>query len=175
VYGFGASAHLTAQLALAQGDEVHVLTRGAGAQRLALELGAVSAGDAYDSPPVPLDAAILFAPVGDLVPVALEALDRGGTLVVAGIHLSDVPVLDYQRHLFLEKRLTTVTANTRADGEDLLRLATRLSVGASVTAYPFDRADVALDDLATGGVTGVAVLTGWSGAGGAGSVSGGAA
>ncbi|MFC8504376.1 zinc-dependent alcohol dehydrogenase family protein [Pedococcus sp. NPDC057267] len=162
LYGFGASAHLTAQVALAQGAEVHVLTRGARARLMALELGAASAGDAYDEPPVPLDAAIVFAPVGDLVPVALEALDRGGSLVLAGIHLSDVPVLDYQRHLFLEKRLTTVTANTRADGEELLRLAGRLQVRAQVTSYPFEQADAALDDLATGRVTGVAVLAGWS-------------
>ncbi|WP_460933082.1 zinc-dependent alcohol dehydrogenase family protein [Phycicoccus ginsengisoli] len=162
VYGFGASAHLTAQLAIAQGAEVHVLTRGAQARQLASELGATSVGDAYDAPPAPLDAAIVFAPVGDLVPVALEALDRGGSLVLAGIHVTDVPVLDYQRHLFLEKRLTSVTANTRADGEDLLRLARRLSVTASVTAYPFEQADVALDDLAEGRMTGVGVLTGWS-------------
>ena len=111
---------------------------------------------------MPLDAAIVFAPVGDLVPVALEALDRGGCLVLAGIHLSDVPALDYQRHLFLEKRVTTVTANTRTDGEELLRLAGRLSVSARVTTYPFEQADTALDDLATGRMTGVAVLSGWS-------------
>jgi len=165
LYGFGASAHLTAQLALGQGAEVHVLTRGAGARELALSLGAASAGDAYDAPPVPLDAAVVFAPVGDLVPVALEALDRGGTLVLAGIHLTDVPPLDYQRHLFLEKRLTSVTANTRADGEELLRLAVALSVAASVTTYPFEQADVALEDLSSGRLTGVAVLSGWSPAG----------
>jgi propanol-preferring alcohol dehydrogenase len=162
LYGFGASAHLTAQLALAQGSEVHVLTRGEGARELALSLGAASAGDAYDAPPVPLDAAILFAPVGDLVPVALEALDRGGSLVLAGIHLSDVPALDYQRHLFLEKRLTSVTANTRADGEELLRLASALAVAPTVTTYPFEQADAALEDLSSGRVTGVAVLSGWS-------------
>ena len=96
IYGFGASAHLTAQLAIAQGLEVHVLTRGESARRLALELGAASAGDAAAEPPVPLDGAILFAPAGELVPVALAALDQGGTLAVAGIHLSDIPVLNYQ-------------------------------------------------------------------------------
>ena len=96
LYGFGASAHLTAQLAIAQGLEVHVLTRGSAARRLALELGAASAGDATAEPPVPLDGAILFAPVGELVPVALAALDQGGTLAVAGIHLSDIPALNYQ-------------------------------------------------------------------------------
>ena len=158
IYGFGASAHLTTQLALAQGAEVHVLTRGESARRLALELGAASAGEAYADPPVPLDAAIIFAPAGDLVPPALAALARGGSLVLAGIHLSEIPALDYQRHLFLEKRLTSVTANTRADGEELFRLAARLHPWAAVTTYPFTAADRALDDLATGTVTGVAVL-----------------
>ncbi len=158
VYGFGASAHLTAQLAVAQGAEVHVLTRGADAQALALELGAASAGGAYDAPPVPLDAAVLFAPVGDLVPVALEALGPSGTLAVAGIHLSDVPVLDYRRHLFRERTLTSVTANTRADGDALLRLAAAIRIHPRVTTYPFDDAPRALSDLERGLVTGVAVL-----------------
>jgi alcohol dehydrogenase, propanol-preferring len=158
IYGFGASAHLTAQLALAQGAEVHVLTRGADAQALALELGAASAGDAYARPPVPLDAAILFAPVGDLVPVALEALDASGTLAVAGIHLSDVPTLHYQRHLFRERTLTSVTANTRADGDELMRLAVALDVRPRVTVYPFGDAPQALFDLERGLVTGAAVL-----------------
>ncbi len=159
LYGFGASAHLTAQIAIAQGGEVHVLTRGDEARRLALELGAASAGEAYGSPPVPLDAAILFAPVGDLVPVAMAALDQGGTLAVAGIHLSDIPVISYQRELFREKTLTSVTANTRADGEELLRLATALHVTPRVTTYPLSAADRAIDDLADGAVTGAAVLT----------------
>jgi propanol-preferring alcohol dehydrogenase len=159
LYGFGASAHLTCQIAVAQGAEVHVLTRGAAARRLALALGASSAGEASEAPPVALDAAILFAPAGELVPAALEALDRGGRLVLAGIHLSDIPVLDYQRHLFLERSLTSVTANTRADGEELLRLAEALGVSAQVTTYPFAEADRALEDLASGAATGVAVLT----------------
>jgi propanol-preferring alcohol dehydrogenase len=159
IYGFGASAHLTAQIALAQGAEVHVLTRGREARELAVELGAASAGEAYGSPPVPLDSAILFAPVGDLVPVAMAALDQGGTLAVAGIHLTDVPALDYQRELFRERTLTSVTANTRADGEELLRLATTLHVTPTVTTYPLSAADRALDDLADGMVTGAAVLT----------------
>lgn len=158
IYGFGGSAHITAQVAIAQGAEVHVLTRDAAARELALSLGAASAGEAYDAPPVLLDAAIVFAPVGDLVPPALEALDRGGTLALAGIHLSDVPVLDYQRHLFRERTLTSVTSNTRADGEELLRLAPRLGVTATTTPYPLDRADAALDDLAADRVHGAAVL-----------------
>jgi len=158
IYGFGASAHLTAQVAVAQGAEVHVLTRGTGARELALELGAASAGGPYDVPPVPLDSAIVFAPAGELVPVALQALEPGGTLAVAGIHLSDIPSLDYQRHLFREKTLTSVTANTRADGEELLRLAVALGVTAHVTPYPFTEADEALADLAAGRLTGAAVL-----------------
>ncbi len=159
IYGFGASAHLTAQIALAQGAELHVLTRGEGARRLALELGAASAGEAYAAPPVPLDAAIVFAPVGDLVPVALEALDAGGTLALAGIHLSDIPTLDYQRHVFRERTLTSVTSNTRRDGEELLRLAARLRVRPTTTTYPLEHADAALRDLAHGEITGAAVLT----------------
>jgi propanol-preferring alcohol dehydrogenase len=158
IYGFGASAHLTAQIALAAGAEVHVLTRGEEARRLALDLGAASASAAYAAPPVLLDAAIVFAPAGELVPVALEALDRGGSLVTAGIHMSDIPPLDYGRHLFLEKRLTSVTANTRADGARLLTLAARLGVRAHVTTYSFAQADTALEDLAHGRVAGVAVL-----------------
>ncbi len=158
IYGFGASAHITAQIAIAQGAEVHVLTRDAAARELATSLGAASAAGAYDAPPAPLDAAIVFAPVGDIVLPALEALDRGGTLAVAGIHLSDIPRLDYQRHLFRERTLTSVTSNTRADGEELLRLAPRLGVTATVTPYPFDKADVALDDLAADRVHGAAVL-----------------
>jgi propanol-preferring alcohol dehydrogenase len=158
IYGFGASAHLTAQLAVAQGYEVHVLTRGEPARRLAMELGAVSAGDAADQPPVPLDGAVLFAPAGELVPVALEALDQGSTLAVAGIHLSDIPALDYQRHLFRERTLTSVTANTRADGEEFLRLASAVGIAPHVITYPFGEADRALDDVATGALTGAAVL-----------------
>lgn len=158
IYGFGASAHLTAQLAIAQGYEVHVLTRGEPARRLALELGAASAGAAADQPPVPLDGAVLFAPAGELVPVALAALDQGGTLAVAGIHLSDIPALDYQRHLFRERTLTSVTANTRSDGEELLRLAAAIGVSPRVTTYAFNDADRALSDLAEGALTGAAVL-----------------
>jgi alcohol dehydrogenase, propanol-preferring len=158
LYGFGASAHLTAQLAVAEGAEVHVLTRGEDAQRLALELGAASAGDAYDAPPVPLDSAILFAPVGNLVLPALAALADGGTLAVAGIHLTDIPEMDYRRHLFRERTLTSVTANTRRDGEELLTLAARLGIRPRTTAYPFEAADEVLEDLARGDLVGAAVL-----------------
>ncbi len=158
LYGFGASAHLTAQVALARGVEVHVLTRGAAARRLAADLGAASVGRADDAPPVPLDSAIVFAPAGELVPVALAALEQGGTLALAGIHLTDIPSMSYAEHLFRERTLTSVTANTRADGEALLRLAPALGVTAQVQRYPFAEAERALGDLAAGQVTGVAVL-----------------
>ncbi|MFF0062515.1 zinc-dependent alcohol dehydrogenase family protein [Streptomyces sp. NPDC005279] len=156
IYGFGASAHLTAQLAVARGAEVHVVTRSPLAQRLALELGAASAGEG--APPRPLDAAILFAPAGRLVPVALEALDRGGTLAIAGIYLSAVPPLDYDRHLFQERTVRSVTANTREDGRAFLAEAARLRPTVRVTRYPMRRADQALRDLAAGRIVGVAVL-----------------
>jgi propanol-preferring alcohol dehydrogenase len=158
LYGFGASAHLTAQLAMARGATVHVLTRAEEARRLALELGVASAGGAYDAPPEPLDAAILFAPVGDLVPVGLAALDRGGTLAVAGIHLSDIPVLNYAQHLFQERTLRSVTANTRADGRAYLAEVAGLPLHVQSVVYPFVEADRALTDLAADCVTGVAVL-----------------
>jgi alcohol dehydrogenase, propanol-preferring len=158
IYGFGASAHLTAQVAMAQGASVHVLTRSRAAQELATSLGAASVGGAHDPPPRPLDAAILFAPVGDLVPVALAALDRGGTLAIAGIHLSDIPSLEYQRHLFGERTLRSVTANTRDDGSAFLALAGRHRLRVSTTAYPMAQADAALEDLLTDRVNGAAVL-----------------
>ncbi|MFI6394219.1 zinc-dependent alcohol dehydrogenase family protein [Nonomuraea sp. NPDC050547] len=156
VYGFGASAHLTAQAAIALGHTVHVVTRSPAARRLALELGAASAGG--HEPPEPLDAAILFAPVGDLVPPALEALDRGGTLAVAGIHLTGIPALNYDRHLFQERVLRSVTANTRQDGRSYLRLAGQHPPSVKTTAYSFDDAPLALMDLANGQVNGAAVL-----------------
>ena len=158
LYGFGGSAHLTAQVALAQGATLHVLTRGAAAQGLALRLGASSARGAYDSPPEPLDAAILFAPLGDLVPVALRALDRGGVLVVAGIHLSDVPALVYETELFYEKELRSVTSNTRDDGRALLGFAAQHRLDVDAHPYPLDRADEALADLKAGAFAGAAVL-----------------
>lgn len=158
IYGFGASAHLTAQIALAQGAKVHVLTRSEDARRHARDLGAHSAGPADASPPEPLDASIVFAPAGELVPVALEALDRGGTLAIAGIHLSDIPSLNYQRHLFLERQVRSVTANTRADGEEFLALAPRIGLSVTTTPYPMAAADRALADLAADRVTGAAVL-----------------
>jgi propanol-preferring alcohol dehydrogenase len=156
IYGFGSSAHLVAQAAIAQGATVHVVTRSAAARELALELGAASATD--DRPPEPLDSAIIFAPVGGLVPPALEALDRGGTLAVAGIHLSDIPALGYERHLFQERTLRSVTANTRDDGHAYLQHALSHPPEVRDIAYAFEDAARALQDLAKGQVNGTAVL-----------------
>jgi propanol-preferring alcohol dehydrogenase len=159
IYGFGSSAHITAQIALAQGAELYVMTRGEGNRRLAAEVGATWVGGEDERPPVPLSSAIVFAPAGTLVPVALEALDRDGTLALAGIHMSDVPPLDYERHLFYERDLRTVTSNTRRDGEELLGLAARLGVRVHATTYPFAETDRALADLAAGRLSGSAVVT----------------
>jgi len=158
IYGFGGSAHLTAQVAIAQGAEVHVMTRGERAQELALSLGAASAQGASDRPPVALDSAILFAPVGELVLPALEALDRGGTLAIAGIHLSDIPALNYQRHLFQERQVKSVTSNTRADAREFLDFADVHRLHVTSPEYPMERAAEALGDLVAGRISGAAVL-----------------
>lgn len=158
IYGFGGSAHLAAQVAVHQGAVVHVMTRSPAAREQALRLGCASAQGSDDAPPEPLDAALLFAPVGTLVPPALRALERGGTLAIAGIHLSDVPSLVYERHLFYEKRVVSTTANTRQDGEEFLRVAAEIPISVVTTPYDFDDADRALADLAHDRVDGAAVL-----------------
>jgi propanol-preferring alcohol dehydrogenase len=159
IWGFGGSAHLAAQVAMAQGAQVHVFTRGEAARELARSLGVASAQDSFDPPPVQLDSAILFAPVGTLVPPALSALDRGGTLAIAGIYLTDIPELNYERHLFQERQLRSVTSNTRADATEFLTLAERLRIKVTTTPYRFDQADQALSDLAAERVHGAAVLS----------------
>jgi alcohol dehydrogenase, propanol-preferring len=158
IYGFGGSAHLAAQVAIAQGAAVHVFTRAPAARELAIELGAASAQDSFDPSPVPLDSAIIFAPVGEVVPPALRNLDRGGTLAIAGIYLTDIPALNYEDDLFGERTLRSVTSNTRGDAQEFLRLAERLKLKVSVTTYPLDAADQALADLAGDRITGAAVL-----------------
>lgn len=158
IYGFGSSAHLTAELAMASGAAVSAMTRGEANRALARELGLAFVGDERATPPAPLDAAIVFAPAGDLVPVALEATARGGTVVLAGIHMTDVPAMTYAEHLFLERDLRTVTANTRADGDEFLGLAHRLGLRPSTTSYPFERAPEAVDALLRGGASGSLVL-----------------
>jgi len=158
LYGFGGSAHLTAQVALAEDASVYVMTRSEVDQALARTLGATFVGDSFDRPSVPLDSAILFAPVGTLVPEALAALDRGGTLAVAGIHLSDVPSLNYQDALFEERVLTSVTANTRRDGKEFLTLAQRINLRATTVSYAFEEVDRALSDLANDRFSGAATI-----------------
>jgi propanol-preferring alcohol dehydrogenase len=158
IYGFGGSAHLTAQIAIAEGARVHVMTRSPESRQLAIALGATSVGDTGDPPPEPLDGAILFAPVGEIVPIALAALDRGGVLAVAGIYLSDVPALNYERHLFQERTLRSVTANTRRDGREFLDIAAKIGIKSTVHQYRFSEADRALSDLANDRFSGAAVL-----------------
>jgi propanol-preferring alcohol dehydrogenase len=158
IYGFGGSAHLAAQVAIAEGATVHVGTRSKAARRLALDLGAASAADASTPPPAPLDAALLFAPSGELIPVIMSALDRGATLAIAGIHLSPPGPLDYRNHLFYEKKVTTATANTRTDGEEFLELASRIGLRVEVHPFALEEADEALTQLKEGGVRGAAVL-----------------
>jgi len=158
IFGFGGSAHIVIQIARHFDNEVYVFSRGDRHRGLARELGAAWVGGTHDPSPSPLDAAILFAPAGEIVPPALEALDRGATLAVAGIHLSDVPSLHYQRHLFQERVLRSVTANTRKDGEELLRLAEAIPIATQTIPYPLERANDALVDLKQDRIRGAAVL-----------------
>jgi propanol-preferring alcohol dehydrogenase len=158
LYGFGGSAHIVIQIARHFGNEVYVVSRGERHQALARELGAAWVGDAGATPPVPLDGAILFAPAGEIVPQALAALARGAALAVAGIHLSAIPPLDYQAHLFHERELRSVTANTRADGRRLLELASEIPLTTRTIPYPLERAGDALLDLKHDRIRGAAVL-----------------
>lgn len=159
LYGFGSSAHLTAQIAKAAGSRIFAITRGTANQQLARDLGAVFVGGQDDAPDEPLDSAIIFAPVGEIVPQALAATKRGGTVVVAGIHMSDIPAMNYEDDLFYERDLRTVTANTRADGAAFLRIARNLALSPDVTKYPFSHVDRALDDLRAGKASGSLVIT----------------
>jgi propanol-preferring alcohol dehydrogenase len=158
LYGFGSSASIGIQIARHLGCAVYVMTRNEKHQELARKLGATWAGSAQSPPPEPLDSAVLFAPVGELVLPALEALDRGGTLAIAGIHLSDIPSLNYDRHLFQEKNLRSVTANTRADGNELLRLAGEIPLKPQTTRFPLGDANLALQALKHDGISGSGVL-----------------
>jgi alcohol dehydrogenase, propanol-preferring len=159
LYGFGAAAHIVAQVARHQGREVHAFTRPGddAAQGFARSLGAVWAGDSDTPATVPLDAAILFAPVGALVPKALADVAKGGTVVCAGIHMSDIPSFAYAR-LWHERRIVSVANLTRQDGEEFIALAARIPVRTSVVPYPLTRANDALRDLRDGTLTGAAVL-----------------
>ncbi|MBW4042610.1 MAG: zinc-dependent alcohol dehydrogenase family protein [Acidobacteria bacterium] len=159
IYGFGSSASITAQLAMAGGATVFAMTRGSRNRALATELGSAFVGDATAVPPQPVDASIVFAPAGELVPVALASTARGGTVVLAGIHMSEIPAMDYDRLLFGERDLRSVTANTRADGTAFLRLAHTLSLAPRITDYPFARVDAALEDLRSGRASGSIVVS----------------
>jgi propanol-preferring alcohol dehydrogenase len=160
LYGFGASAHLIAQVARADGRRLFAFTRPGdeAAQRLARTLGAEWAGGSDQAPPEPLDAAILFAPVGALVPAALERVRKGGVVVCAGIHMSDIPAFPY-RLLWGERVVRSVANLTRADGEALLARAAAVRIESRVEVRPLDQANRALDDLRAGRVTGALVLT----------------
>jgi propanol-preferring alcohol dehydrogenase len=160
LYGFGSSAHIVAQVARHQGRRIYAFTRPAdhAAQAFARRLGAFWAGDSDELPPVPLDAAIIFAPAGPLVPRALRAVRRGGTVVCAGIHMSDIPSFPYAL-LWGERAVRTVANLTRQDGIEFLELAPRIPVHTDVHPYPLDRANEALDDLRHGRFSGAAVLT----------------
>jgi propanol-preferring alcohol dehydrogenase len=158
MYGFGASAHLTIQIARHWGCEVYVCSLREEHRRLARDLGAVWVGGAAERPPDKLDAAILFAPAGELVPPALQALDKGGTLAVAGIHMTPIPEIDYDRDLFDERSLRSVTANTKQDGLDFLREAAAIPIRAHTQRFRLDQANEALQSLKASTIQGAAVL-----------------
>ena len=158
LYGFGSSAHVITQIARYRGIEVFAATRSAGHRDLARRLGAVWAGDAAEPMPAPLDAAIVFAPAGEIVPPALRAVRKGGTVVLAGIHMTPIPEMEYGPHLFHEKTLRSVESNTRQDGEDLLREAAEVPIRPSVTAFPLERANEALVALKADRLDGTGVL-----------------
>jgi len=158
LYGFGASAHIAIQVAQHLGCRIFVMTRDEKHRRLAAQLGAEWTGAADAMPPEKIDSAVLFAPAGHLVLPALEALDRGGTLALAGIYLTQIPPLDYERHLFYERNLRSVTANTRADGEELLRIAADIPIRPHTVPFPLADANVALQQLKHDGFEGAGVL-----------------
>jgi propanol-preferring alcohol dehydrogenase len=156
-YGFGAAAHVAIQVARHWGVEVYAATRGAKHQQLARSLGAVWAGEATEAPPAKLDAAIIFAPAGELVPPALAALKKGGVLVLGAIHMSPIPSFDYNL-LYQERVIRSVANNTRKDGQDFLRVAAEIPIHSQTTLYPLGEANRALNDLKSDRVNGAAVL-----------------
>ena len=159
LYGFGAAAHIVAQVARWQGRSVYAFTRpgDTAARTFALSLGATWAGGSDEMPPVLLDAAIIYAPVGDLVPLALKVVRKGGRVVCAGIHMSDIPSFPYQL-LWEERQLLSVANLTRQDGIDFLRLIPEIGIVTRTTSYPLNKANQALDDLRAGRLEGAAVL-----------------
>jgi propanol-preferring alcohol dehydrogenase len=158
LYGFGSSAHIVIQIAVHRGYEVYVATRGQGHRELARQLGAAWVGEHPSQMPNGADSAIIFAPAGELIPPALEKLNKGGTLALAGIYMTPIPALDYQRHLFYERDVRSVTCNTRADGRDLLAEAAGIPLRPQVTTYPLEQANLALQDLKNDRINGTGVL-----------------
>lgn len=159
LYGFGASAHIAIQIARHWGCQVYVSSLKREHQDLARQLGAVWVGGATEMPPDKLHGSIIFAPAGELVPPALRALDRGGTLALAGIHMSPIPSLNYDRDVFGERVIRSVTANTRQDGLDLLREAAAIPIKPHTVRFPLEQANRALQELKAGSFQGAAVLT----------------
>jgi propanol-preferring alcohol dehydrogenase len=158
LYGFGSSAHVVLQIARHRGCEVHVVTRGETHRELARRMGAHWVGGADEAPPVEMDSAIIFAPAGEIVPHALGAVRKGGTVALAGIYMTAVPELEYEAHLFHEKNLRSVEANTRKDGQNLLREAIEVPVRANVTRFALEEANEALIRLKSDAIDGSAVL-----------------
>ena len=158
LYGFGSSAHVVFQIAQHRGCRVFVVSRGGTHQQLARDMGADWTGSDPHAMPEKPDSAILFAPAGHLVPPALEMLRKGGTLALAGIHMSDIPALNYEKHLFYERDVHSVTANTREDGMNLLAEAAEIPLRPHVTAYPLAEANRALQDLKQDRIDGSGVL-----------------
>jgi propanol-preferring alcohol dehydrogenase len=156
-YGFGAAAHVAIQVALHWGVEVFASTRDARHQKLALELGAAWAGGTFDEPPKKLDASIVFAPAGEIVPAALKALKKGGALVLGGIHMSPIPSFSYDL-LYQERMIRSVANNTRKDGEDFLRVAAEIPIRTHVQVFPLNEANRALNALKNDAIPGAAVL-----------------
>lgn len=156
LYGFGSSAHVALQVAQAHGNRVMVVTRGERHRALARKMGAVWVGDSGDTPPEPMDRAVIFAPAGDLIPAALEAVRWGGTVASAAIHMSAIPEMDYTKHVFGERTLRSTTASTRKDGEEMLALAEH--VRTEVTEFPFDECNAGLLAIKQDRIQGSAVL-----------------
>ncbi len=159
LYGFGASAHITIQIARHWGCKVYVCSLREEHRNLARQLGATWVGEAADMPPATLHSAILFAPAGELVSPALRALEKGGTLALAGIYMTPIPSLDYTLDLFQERTLQSVTANTRQDGLDLLKEAAAIPIRTHTTSFPLEHANIALQELKAGTIQGAAVLS----------------
>jgi propanol-preferring alcohol dehydrogenase len=158
LFGFGSSAHVVIQIAQHRGCQVYVVTRGERHVELAQRMGAVWAGQRVEELPVKVDSAIIFAPAGELVPPALESLKKGGTLALAGIHMTPIPAMDYHRYVFFERDIHSVTCNTRQDGAELLAEASKIPIRPHTTVYPLSDANLALQDLKNDRISGTGVL-----------------